>query len=725
MAESDVLDALNAINKTLSRMVNDPNESMGSGGQVRAYSRQESAEQQAIAARMKKSQGDQKAAYDQFNTIYQKQSKTISEFAAASKLTSQSFQSAINNVDVKDLDTKFVKAFQKAISGSKNSVVAQMGNSMDSLTKVMAANIENQSKSAMIGLRQQFEDGGLTLRQYTRAMKQHIPDIVERGKFMRQTTDEFKELEEHTMDLSAAFNNASRQFGASTTDLMKKLKDTLVKTGVPAAAMHLGKGLYDAGTAAAKFGTETNITDGLKLAMSSADISELQAKHKQTIMATSQSYEEYNSLIGEGVYSMRAFTGSIAEGVKLNAQSLTTFRNLGGAVQNQSDYLQDQQQRFQSWNRTFSMTADQFAEFNDQMLNSNSIQSQLYRLDKTKREQTFKDIQQSYEHLRLQGMTNEEAKSVIDRFAELSGKEDPLERFRKSVKMQAFASSMGMGAEGQRMADLMRSGDTSSKEFMALGQAIDSAHAKRMQGPLGQQIGQNVVLSKTDMAGFFGSSGVFRGLETRQDLALDGTAKENAKRVGGISSGQGKVMAGAELAGAAWSGPFGRAINSIDNNILMMVGAKGMGGMMSALKGIRSAGNATEFGGRGVGSNKLAALGTVAAVGTTAFALTTLVMEKTGLQDKLSSALGLNDREAIPQSEYKQDAEVLRVLQEIAKTNTESVYYGKTSAELIKVAQKVNEDTNKEIKNSADAQEAVAKQLNISINQKGSNRTQK
>lgn len=714
MAANDqaILDALTQLNNTMTRLVNNPGESLGSGGEMRARARSQNAEEKALMARMSKTQTDQAATFDQFNDLYTKQTRSIQEFIAASQLSSSAFQQALNNVDLEDLDTKFVDEFKSAMSGSNNSIVSQMGQNINSLTDVMQAELDLQAKQAFIGLRRQFDDGALTAAQFLGKVEDAGISVEKFDELMGEANDGLEEMERTTMDLSAAMTQASRTFVVESKTLMEKLAEAGRKSGAFAAAGMLANATYDAATAAAELGAGMNMIDAGYLGTTSRELSMVQAQHKQTIMATGQTFDEFNDATRQGVYGLRTLTGSLLDGVKINAQSMTTFRNLSGAFENQGDYMNDQQKLYKQMHDTFSMTSDQFNQFNEQMLNSTNVQSSLYRLNKDQRLQAFQDIQQTATQLRLQGMTNEEAQNVIEHFAEMSGKKDPLDVLRDAVKVQAFAGSMGMGAQGAEYARLARSGNADPAEMARLVREIDQAHQARMAGGTeGQRIAQYRVMSGLGVGDLFGSNGIARGLETRQDMAIGGGtgggAKQVADAVGHLPEAMGAVLLGGDM----MNSPLGKAIRAIE--ISTGITAASAGGSM--LGGLRKGLNKIPGLGKNIMSlGRLGMMGTAGLAGTVGYGAykgTTALLGKTDKDERFNQWLSEKAGNA-PEKNARiagdaETAKILIALQDIAKTNKESALYGKEYTELLEVATQVSKETKGEIKNQTDALAAV------------------
>lgn len=712
MSDAQMLQALNDINQTLTDIAagslsgsNGP-----SAGQRAARGRGISSEEKAHQQRMEKAANQNAETLKEFNSIYRKQQKSFADYAIAASVTSSAFQQALDSSPLEDLDTKLVETFQKAIGKSNNGLVAQMADQVTDLAGVIEKERLVQQQMSFLEIQKAQARNLLTTEQYNQRMADAGIDATRQIQLMSR---DFDELEEETMDLARAFNDASRSTVRSNRTLVDAAQAVASRWGFLATGgALLVKELYDAGSAAAKFGTAMNSIDAIGLGMSSAELSELQGQHKQTIMATNQTYGEFNTLLGQNNFHMRAYAGSLEAVAQMNAQSLTVHRNLNGSVQDQSTYIDEQQSLFKTWNRAFSMTAEQFTELNSQLLNSNEMQASMFKMDKTKRAQAFTDIQQTYQQLKANGMLHEEALGAIDALNKMSGTMDPKDRLKQAGRLQAYAGTLGMGAEGAEAAAIQRKGARASEgekvRYAEIVSEINKRSAEQMQGGLGQELAHSTMIQKAGLDQIIGPMSAFRSVVTREGMKIDTTGPGGlatiAAEMEGMSDAAGLAMATADAALAFTKGPMYAAVLSIGGGIWAMVGQNAMN---------QTVGGLTQNMGRvaGIAGKVIGGLGGAAAVGTIAYGATSLLMEQFGLNEKLSNLLGFSDApDAIEGSVINEDALILRELQKIAKTNEQSAYYGQSTQQLLDAAQKINLRTKDEIKDAAAATEAIEKE---------------
>lgn len=342
---------------------------------------------------------------------------------------------------------------------------------------------------------------------------------------------ELAELREELKDLStAAAKTTDRMVGVGTrsSSLMGKL------TALGATAAAAGYALVDMARPAAKFGTNLNVASSILTGMNLEETAQLQADHGATIRALGMSYDKFMGEVYEGSRALAAYTGSLRDAVRVNADTLQYSTLFGKTQQEEAEFRAQQLKTFKTLNLTMNVTAEQFMEMNKNLMNNSDVQATLYKLDLKKRAGYFQDLQAQQLRLMMYGLEYDKAQDVISAFETIGG-QGPKDRLKQAHRLRAMGASVGMGAESEELARLMERGfsEKGDKErAVILGAQIEKA-IKAQMGPIGGagEYSMQARLDATQMDKVFGPKGMLAGLIINEARAItDEEAKAKLDR---------------------------------------------------------------------------------------------------------------------------------------------------------------------------------------------------
>ena len=572
---------------------------LGAGGTIRGEmpTSRESVKEKASSMRTEKALKDTSSSFREFNRIYKNQTKSLEDMKSVVQLNQSLFGEAINSMrSVDAIDKVLVPNFKKVMEESSNTLVQNMSQSINSLEDVLSAKLKLEKMQSFVELRKEFDAGKITLQQFKKSAKENS---ISRKDFNNWVRTPFGDLEENTIELSHSFATASRGIDQAGESMASKLMSLGGRFGPLAiAGGALAKDLYDAAKAASKFGTEMNLRSSIILGMSPVELTELQAQHKQSIMASTKSYDGFNSIIGQSIYQMALHTGGVKEAAELNAHLMTLQRQLGDTTSDTAEFLSGQQDRFKKWNTVFSMTAEMFQEMNTQLFQSQGVQTQLFKLNKNQRRQYFEETQQTYERLRVNGLMHTQALKMVETFAEIGAK-SPKERMKEAAKLQATLGAMGMGNIGGEAAALLRSGMRTPEQEQRFAEIMKQAQfsvSEKMQGGFAQELMTTEMIARAGMEKYLGPESSFATLVTQegQQLAsntestknLDMTMKGLQTNIGGLNETIGKTLiVSGDLLHATKDGPLFPAMASLTAAMWAAAGSSAFNASAGHLRG--------------------------------------------------------------------------------------------------------------------------------------------
>lgn len=518
--------------------------------------------------------------------------KNLNQYTA---VAGKYFENTLQKFSAKQLDSEIPKQLTALLSNAINSGLIEPLKSYEAVLR-LNKRVQTDNIDAAIRYTEQLN----ALETSTESTAEKVADVRDALEKTGWTVDDL--------------NEALKKCGGSTDKLkedMGKVSATMAEAAVNEERMSiaskaatkaltvLGSALVAGGAlylntarSAAQYGTTfTNVIESAKNAslagLNPGDLARLQHDQHQALNASNVSMETFQKQLVAGSWDLLQFTGNLGDGAKLTASFLGTFRSLSADTSKQDAFLKDQAQTFKTLNRTFSVTTEEFTSLNTMLMQSNDVQTSMYKLNQSQRVVAFKDLQQSYARLRSYGLLDEQAKKVTETLASLTGGKAQT-RIEQAAKFQAVAGALGFGKEGAEAAAIIQRGARGQGDRARLAEIT----AKVQRGISGR------------VSGAYGG-GVTAGLGT--ELSVDSLTSIISNLLGpeaataALATSKGRQMTGAQQAALANTSFAGSstfetdslkhlmgiqdAVNTQGGNIvktiLLSAGAGALGGLVS------------------------------------------------------------------------------------------------------------------------------------------------
>jgi len=496
----------------------------------------------------------------------QKLNRTVSaqgSMGGGSELKGGAAPASAKDVAEKESDrqSSVARKIQKSLSKSSNAHIAAISATMDSMEKLRTLAEANSKKDldAFMELRRQYRSGGVDIGDYRDKIKELGFTTKDVKRSEEELRAEMDELTDTVGNLDEKMDEAAERSG----------KVSRVMAALAAIAGAAAKELYAVHTTSMRTGLEETLGQAAQarlMGMSQVELLETQANYRQTMEASGMTSEKMTALMKDQGYAMIGLTGSIKDGAKFALESARSFRVLGAAGMDQSQFLEGQKDVFRSLHNTLSMTTEQFIAMNEQLLSSQSIRAQMFKMDKSRRAQYFLEIQQTMEKLRLDGLTIEQAHKVVEAM-EAMGAKSPRERLKEAAKLQATMGGMGMGAEGERAAQLLRGGlrgEGDKAEFAELMKQATARSSEIMGQGFASEMAQSQLLATSGMDQYIGPMGQFADTALAEGLKVNPAQQSTADNTAATSEAVQNATIAYEVAmNAMTEGPLATIITSL------------------------------------------------------------------------------------------------------------------------------------------------------------------
>lgn len=349
-------------------------------------------------------------------------------------------------------------------------------------------------------------------------------------KDLNKSTEDMLELQEQ-------MQSAVRSTGTEMRGFSNRVLNAAASVGVFIAALDQA---VEPLRSAARFGTDVEFVDAAMAGMSSEELNQLQAQNRQIMAASNDSFSQFNSKVTDGALALTAMTGELKDSVRLQAQAYEQSKILGA---NSTKYREEELKLYARLHNGLSMTADQFMDLNETLMNSVGVQSQLYRINVKQRGAFMRDLKNTYEKLRLDGATHEQAQRMLETFTAIGAK-SPKERLKEAAKMQAVMGAMGMGQQGTEMATMMRRGmrgDGDQERAAEIMAAAQIQVGDKMAQGLASEMATFQMIESTGLQQYLGPTSDFASLNTRQNVAISDQAYEQQQQMGEMSQYLGMI----------------------------------------------------------------------------------------------------------------------------------------------------------------------------------------
>lgn len=439
------------------------------------------------------------------NEITKQLKKSSTRYSDSVKLADMQLQSMISGLETDKLDVA-AKRISKKLNESGNAWTRHLGSQI-------------KSGKDLITMRERIATG-----EYQATVKRIKAD----EKLSRQVANKLgvsiNELNDSTVD----FKNNMQDFADTTIEVHQEFSNLQQRSertadgliGLKTAALAAANALADSAISAARTGTQMEYFDAMIRGMTPEELNELQAEYRQTIASSNISFEEFNARIARSQWGLSQYTGSLRDAARMNAQAAHQAALLGAS---QEEYTNRQQEQFKRLNKGLSVTVEEFMSLNETLMNSESVQSQLYRVNNRQRQAYIQDLQMTYERLRVNGLMAEQAERMLETF-EAIGAKSPKERLKEAAKLQAVMGAMGMGAQGAEARQLMMGGLRGEGEKARFGEIMRDANIRigeRMSQGFASELLSAQMIQTAGLEQYLGPNSEFAVFNKQQNMTID------------------------------------------------------------------------------------------------------------------------------------------------------------------------------------------------------------
>lgn len=500
-----------------------------------------------------------------------------------SKLLSSSFMEALDRLDYENFELvpealqkhlKETESFRTTIIRGNADVikfingVREAADTVELIDKAMAAS-QDERKIYEAQLKQKAKEQNTTVEKLIKGRSRLNKQVEEGIKVQEKLNDQMR---------GGSFGRFS--------DSMSRLTNPMGALSTAVAGLTHAFG--EAARPAARFGTE--VSDSLTAFMAGMNPEEMaqnMAEYRQSINASGLGLEGFREVTEQGSLALTGWTGELRDAVRVQASAFGMAQRFGVSSQAQMQTFMDTQVRtFKQFNEVFSMTAEEFVQMNKQLESSQSVNEQIYRLNRQQRVQHAQEIQQTVLRLRTFGLMQEQAMKVVDAMAAIGAK-SPKERMKEAAKLQAVGGALGFGQAAEEMATIMRRGMRGEGDYERFAEL-----QKEAQGVVGQRMGEGFaselmtaqMLETTGLEHLLGPKSDFATLNTEQYKAIQDIDRHAVDRNEILGKTLGALGA-IDMIQAALTGPIMKALAAIAAAVGVGVGGKMLQGAAASLLG--------------------------------------------------------------------------------------------------------------------------------------------
>lgn len=498
------------------------------------------------------------------------------------ELTSRLMNSAIDRLSYDEL-AKLPEAFEKQLERNTDAVTKHMRGQFRTLDDLLrlplrARKLEDEATLERLDqIREEYKQSGENI-----ATAEKLNDELKHlGLTVNELGDSNEEVIKQTKVALETLGETSIKTGHSVKGLLARL--TKIAGGVAAASapwIHLAR-------VTSRLGGDFDAVSHVLMGMSPEELIQLQQDHRQAILSSNLTMDQFNEKVKEGASGLISYTGSLKDGIRVNAANLDNARFLGVEQQNQTTFMGKQTDMFKFLNRVVGTTAEEFTEMNKRLLQSESVRSNLYRLNVQQRSAYIEDLQLTRQRLVQGGMMMEQAERMTEVFAEIGAK-SPRERLKEAAKLQAIAGAMGLGGISAEAGAIVRragrgKGDT--ERMIEIQKQLQGAMSQMMSSGLPGELQAFAMQEATGMQQYFG--GPFQDLELQRTKALTDEQAKARLQTRAIGDEMVKVLHTADILKAGAENPMLQSLAGIGYTTkeilgLLRTSGMGMGGMSGA-----------------------------------------------------------------------------------------------------------------------------------------------
>lgn len=530
--------------------------------------------------------------------------KFQTDLKSHTKVSGEIFNKAVENFDEKQLGqtADVFKANAENITGFSNAVI----HNIKSLSDVLAIQEQNAQKAKNIGafekyqeklrdIQMQLDNRIISEEEYQQRISAAKDELMRFGFTAEDTNLNLGQMQQQIVDVNTAFERTSHSLsGGNVAEFSSNLRSAAGRVAAFGAAT-LGAARYLSSLAetSLKTGTSLDLFDSALMGMSPDELSSLQAEYRQTMRAADMQVGDFNEAISEGVRDMYRYTGSLRDAARVNAMSLRASQLFGDTT---GQIAANQEESFKRLNRTFSTTADQFIDLNEQLMDSNAVHSQMFKMDQMRRLQQMNELTMLREKLRLEGLNQQQTQQLIETMEQMGGQKAAT-RIEQAARLQATLGAVGMGAQGQQAATLLRRGFREEGDRERFAEIMRQANIRVGEGMqnLAGELQLETMIGATGLESYLGPQSEFARLNTQQNLATDRLVSENDEQTSLLTDMLGATQGLPNQLAALLGGPLGQiggaatlltgTLGTLSNVLTTVAAAKFIGGGVGAAGG--------------------------------------------------------------------------------------------------------------------------------------------
>lgn len=461
--------------------------------------------------------------------------KNMQDLGKYTTLAGKYFADSIKNLSVKQLDVVIPKKLTESLNKSLGvGVIPKLKSYEDVLRIQTRAQLENVNAAMRLG--KAFYDAVGNIKEQNAILTQLEKTGYDLNDYGKAVRDDGKALREHAGQLSQALANTAAQ-QQSAQQNWSKMETALKAAG--AALLGFGAIELKAAMQAMKYGTEVTLRtadQAFRAGMTTETLIKTQNENIQAIHSSGKTFGEFNEMLDDGAIKLFKYTGNLEDGAKITASSFDAFRSLSNQTDQQTGFLEQQQSVFERMNRTIGMTSEEFTSLNSELLNNSNVQASMYKIGAKQRVALLQSLQYEYEKLKLDGLSTQQAKALIDSQAQLIGGKAQ-DRLVKAAKVQGIFGALGMGKDGQRLAEIIRMGNRGTPAEIAARSKEGLEIRKNAERQISQRYGNSTYAAEMmvdkltevipDVIGTASASAALATSQGKESTA--GEADKNAK----------------------------------------------------------------------------------------------------------------------------------------------------------------------------------------------------
>jgi hypothetical protein len=527
------------------------------------------AEQNAHQKRVEAAQKTMTSTWQQLSKSYAQRFEQFNKnHDVKMQLVADTFEQSVKDLRFEELE-KIPGIFKSQFQNSTNPIIQQMISQVKTLEGVEQFREDIEHLHKITTLAQTDE---------AKAKEESVKFLKKYSSITAEAAENMGLLKEAVAEnVSAQQNVAYAAQGGALGEITTKGKEVAgIFAKVAGAASLLYVQFMDVVQGPLRMGTEVlDSFDAFRAGMNPEEFAQLQAQYRQSIGASNMTLDQFQDKVIEGAGVLTAYTGDLRDAVRVQASSFETARKYGVQGEQETRAFMDRQNAiFKEFNTVFSMTAEEFMSMNEQMRESQAVQSNIYRLNRQQRRLYIEQYQQTIKQLKVNGLSQEAAMAAADAMAAL-GAQSPKERLKQAAKLQAVGGALGMGAESARAAELIRQRKTTTPEFAELMTEMQKRTGEVMGQGLGQEMMVSQMLDTTGLGNILGPNSDFAKLNTEQYKkleSLDAAAVQRNEKLGGMLLIFQRIE-------KLFTGPWGKLLGTIAAG----VGTLAAGGMLGKL----------------------------------------------------------------------------------------------------------------------------------------------